>query len=68
MTETARAVRFPKLNELPAGIPIDDVGRMIEAMLAGLGADPPDTFVDDWEESVEEGKRLLEEIRQEYPR
>ena len=34
----------------------------MEAMLAGLKSDPPDSFVDDWQESVDETERLLREI------
>lgn len=34
----------------------------MEAMLAGLKSDPPDSFVEDWQEAVDEGERLLGEV------
>jgi len=34
----------------------------MEAMLAGLRSNPPDSFAEDWQESVEEVERLLCEV------
>lgn len=44
-----------------------EVGRMLEAVLAGLRSDPPDSFVDDWQESIDEAERLLGEVASQRP-
>lgn len=58
-----QAVKLPRVDDIPPQVPIIDARRALEAMLAGLRSSPPDSFMDDWEESVTEGERLLEEFR-----
>jgi hypothetical protein len=60
-------VELPHIDDIPTES-IADAARILEAMVAGLRSNPPDSFVDDWTESVEEGERLLEEIRQKADR
>jgi hypothetical protein len=55
-------VKLPALNEVPAFIGRRDLHRGLEAMLAGLRSDPPETFAEDWEESMREIERLLIEV------
>jgi hypothetical protein len=55
-------MQLPRLQDFPPEVPRKEVGRVMEAMLAGLKSDPPDSFVDDWQESVDEAERLLREI------
>ena len=55
-------MQLPRLKDFPAEVPHKEVGREMEAMVAGLECDPPDSFVDDWQESMEEAKRLLAEV------
>jgi hypothetical protein len=55
-------MKLPRLQEFSPEIPPKDVGRMMEAMWAGLEHNPPDSFVEDWQESVDEVKRVLAEV------
>lgn len=55
-------MRLPRLDDIPQEVPRAELGRGLEAMLAGLRSDPPDSFVDDWDESMKEVERLLDEI------
>jgi hypothetical protein len=55
-------MRLPLLKDFPPDVPHKEVGRVMEAMLAGLKSDPPDSFADDWQESVDEAERLVGEI------
>jgi hypothetical protein len=61
------AMQLPRLRAFPPDVLPEDVGRVTEAMLAGLRSDPPDGFVDDWQESVEEAERLLGEVESQLP-
>ncbi len=56
-------MRLPRVDDIPAEVSLADAARVLEAMMAGLWTCPPDSFMEDWEESVEEGERLLDEIR-----
>jgi hypothetical protein len=60
-------MRLPRLSEIPPGVSHRDVGRVAEALLAGLRSNPPDTFLDDddWQETIDEAERLLDEVEAE---
>ena len=58
-------MKLPLLSEIPRSIGLRDLHRGLEAILAGLRSDPPDTFVGDWEETLEEVERLLAEVEAE---
>jgi hypothetical protein len=55
-------MRLPRLEDFPPEVPRREIGRAMEAMLAGLRSNPPDSFVDDWQESVDEADRLRGEV------
>lgn len=55
-------MRLPSLKDFPPEVPAKEIGRVMEAMLAGLRSDPPDSFAIDWQESVDEAERLLQEV------
>jgi hypothetical protein len=55
-------MKLPVLSEVPPSISHSDLHRGLEAVHAGLRSDPPDAFVDDWEETTEEVERLLVEV------
>jgi hypothetical protein len=57
-------VKLPPLSEVPACIGHRDLHRCLEAMLAGLRADPPPEFYDDLEETTAEVERLLGEVEE----
>lgn len=62
VAQTPAAVKFPLIDDIPAAVPITDLRRIVELVLAGLNSNPPDSFLGDWDETVREGERLLEEI------
>lgn len=55
-------MKLPRLADIPPEVPRAELGRVLEAVIAGLRSDPPDSFLDEWDESVEEVERLLDEI------
>jgi hypothetical protein len=55
-------MKLPPLRRVPTCIDRRDLHRGLEAMLAGLRCDPPDAFADDWEETISEVERLLDEV------
>jgi DNA-binding transcriptional ArsR family regulator len=57
-----RRVRLPPLRRVPSCVDRRDLHRSLEAMLSGLRSDPPDAFAEDWQETMEEVKRLLGEV------
>jgi len=56
-------MKLPSLADIPPDCPRYELQRCLEAMLAGLRCDPPDSFAVDWDESVIEVERLLRELR-----
>jgi len=62
VAQTPAAVKFPLIDDIPPAVPTTDLRRIVELVLAGLNSNPPDSCLEDWDETVREGERLLEEI------
>lgn len=56
------AMQLPSLKDFPPEVAAKEIGRAMEAILAGLRSDPPNSFAGDWQESVDEAERLLREV------
>lgn len=62
LAETATPVEFPRIDEIPPMVPLADLKRALEAMLAGMYSNAPDSLLEDWQETADEGERLLMEL------
>jgi hypothetical protein len=55
-------MKLPPLSDVPACIDRRDLHSGLEAMLADLRCDPPDSLLDELEETTVEVERLLVEV------
>lgn len=57
-------MELPRIEDIPPNVPLADLKRALEAMLAGMYSNAPDDLLEDWQETVDEGERLLTELQQ----